>query len=403
MRRWSYGLMQVVPLYWRDLIGRLAGRSFTTDDAAGQAMVADPLLAIRAGAAVLRDYQQAHGSWDAASSAFFTGTPNWNGQDSVNGTTGNQYKRAVDGLIAEIRAAQPVTTPTPTPARKPITEAQVLNLISNSAPGVYVSFGYAEANTVSIYHYGKGHMSARAQGNNIHPGIDIWMPDETPVNAVFAGEVICVGNRGEHVFGQGCGYFSDDDGGIGKISVLTERSVVVKGKARRMMMVYGHMSSSIVTPGQMVEDGQRIGRSGRGGQFPHIHLDVSVGEDHEGELNNPAIWNNPGRYHLLDPLPAIISAYGGDPLPITYAERIPVPQPSAWEDGPIVTITRAGVKIQQRASKDAAEVESPFNTGEQFKGVMLVYSEAEDDWYWVSRRGSRISIKGTSSDLLGER
>ena len=145
---WSYGLLQVVPRWWRAVVSTLAGRTFATDDEAGRALIADPALAIRAGATVIRSFRDQNGSWDAASSGFFTGTPNWNGQDTVNGTTGNAYKRALDGLMAEIAAAAqaipppstsvPVPDPpkpdrAPTLGRVPPPEGFAVRLIQNNS------------------------------------------------------------------------------------------------------------------------------------------------------------------------------------------------------------------------------------------------------------------------------
>lgn len=310
-----------------------------------------------------------------------------------DGATPQQYLDDMDALIKIINAAAQGTTPADPPKRQ-VTEQDVLNLISSNTKGVYISFPFLGYNTnaagqpVNIYAYGKGHGTT---ANNQHPGDDIWMPDETPVNAVFGGEVICVGGTGESVWGQGCGYFNDDDGGIGKISVLTDRSVLIKGKQRRMMMVYGHMSASYVRPGQMIEDGERIGRSGRGGSWPHVHLDVGVAEDFEGELNNPRIWNNPGRYHLLNPIPTIIAAYGGD------APNLPVPRVRYdFENDPNMFSVKVikDVKVYQRADP-GSEVLYTIKAGDTFEAVAIVPGNDGKQW-WLGRiEGGRVPMEGT--------
>lgn len=99
---WSYGLMQVVPRWWKASIEGLAGQSFPNENAAGQAMIDAPSLAIRAGCLVLAAYQRETGSWDQASSKFFTGKLNWVGQDTVNGNTGAEYRRALNQLMEEV-------------------------------------------------------------------------------------------------------------------------------------------------------------------------------------------------------------------------------------------------------------------------------------------------------------
>ena len=103
---WSFGLMQVVPRWWRSTILELAGRSDTgqSEREVGQLLLDDPALAVRAGAAVLQTFFD--GDWDRASSRFFLGNPDWNGHDFVNLLLGQQYKAMLDGLIEEIVAAR---------------------------------------------------------------------------------------------------------------------------------------------------------------------------------------------------------------------------------------------------------------------------------------------------------
>jgi murein DD-endopeptidase MepM/ murein hydrolase activator NlpD len=228
-------------------------------------------------------------------------------------------------------APKPTTTTTPIPkptttttsAPKPVkwTAQDVLRIISNGTAGVYISFDYGKLNydnagrPVNIYKYGTGHGDGLTADNQ-HPGIDIWMPDETPVNCLWSGRVICAGTAGSEMWGQGCGYFSDDNGGIGNITILHDAYAIVGGKRRQLKLTYGHMSSATVKPGDRVTAGQRIGRSGKGGDWPHVHLDVVV---EAPELNNPQIWNNPGSYHLVNPMPTILAA---------TADKPPSPPPS---------------------------------------------------------------------------
>ena len=107
---WSFGLMQVVPRWWKSTILQLAGRRDTgqSEREVGQLLLDDPTLAVRAGAAVLKSVFD--GNWDRASSRFFLGNPDWNGHDLVNFQTGQQYKAMLEGLIGEITAARDVGT-----------------------------------------------------------------------------------------------------------------------------------------------------------------------------------------------------------------------------------------------------------------------------------------------------
>jgi murein DD-endopeptidase MepM/ murein hydrolase activator NlpD len=325
--------------------------------------------------------------YDALITTYFPG-------GDVNGTSQKGYVDRVRKLVGIMKDPKQNTEPRPPKPTKKLTEADILNLISSNAPGVYISFPFRGIGN-AIYAYGKGHGTT---ANNQHSGIDIWMPDEQPVRCLWDGEVVCVGSQGSGLWGQSCGYFSDSDGGIGNITILHDAEVKVSGKMRQLKVTYGHMSSSTVRLGQRVSAAQVIGRSGVGGGWPHVHLDTVVNAP---ELNNPQIWNNGGEYHLLDPIPTIQAAAAGTPI-ISYATRLPIPQPGEWETGETVTITKEGVPLLQRASKNAQHVDSPWEVGDTFEAVMLVYSEDEKAWYWVSRAGTRVPLSGTKSQLLGD-
>lgn len=378
----AYGIMQIKPDIWGD---RAAALGYDLWTPGGQVDMAAAILG--------GDVAGVKGNTPEErflSTYYPTAGLDVPGED---GHTPRQYLADLHELMRQIAAAAGQATPPLAPAKK-VTQQDILNLISNHAPGVYISFPFRGQGN-AIYSYGKGHGT---RSSSEHSGIDIWMPDETPVNAIFGGEVLCVGTAGRHLWGQGCGYFTDDSGGIGKVSILTDATVDVEGERRQLATVYGHMSSSLVTVGQRIEDGQRIGRSGVGGGWPHIHLDCSVAEGSQGELNDPSIWNNPGAYHLLDPIPAIINALGGDVLPTSYAERVPMPQPQEWDSGALVTVVDPGVKLLQRARRDATEVDSPFEVGDTFEAVMLAWVPEEEAWYWITRRGTRVPVVGTETD-----
>ncbi|MGE0541267.1 MAG: transglycosylase SLT domain-containing protein [Dehalococcoidia bacterium] len=103
----SFGLMQVVPRFWEGLIEQLAGQRFPNENAAGQAMIDAPSLAVRVGAAVLRSFYDEVQDWDKASSMFFLGRPKvpgvyWDGWDTENGNSGPAYRASLNGLMEEL-------------------------------------------------------------------------------------------------------------------------------------------------------------------------------------------------------------------------------------------------------------------------------------------------------------
>ncbi|MCX2727802.1 peptidoglycan DD-metalloendopeptidase family protein [Thermomicrobium sp. 4228-Ro] len=89
-------------------------------------------------------------------------------------------------------------------------------------------------------------------GETLHTGIDIAVPEGTPVRATASGTVRFVGNT------DGYGLRVEIDHGNG------------------VTTLYAHLSAAAVAPGQRVERGQVIGRSGNTGAStgPHLHYEI---------------------------------------------------------------------------------------------------------------------------------
>ncbi|MDF1613955.1 peptidoglycan DD-metalloendopeptidase family protein [Desulfurivibrio dismutans] len=85
-----------------------------------------------------------------------------------------------------------------------------------------------------------------------HDGLDIVLPQGTPIKPVAAGTVIAAGDNGNY------GLTVDIDHGNG----LSSR--------------YAHLSRILVQPGQQITAGQTIARSGATGlaNGPHLHLEI---------------------------------------------------------------------------------------------------------------------------------
>jgi cell wall-associated NlpC family hydrolase len=88
----TYGMMQINPQIWNETLRANGIDMFT------------PEGNIEGAAFILNSLNKQYGSWDAASSAFFTGNPYWQGADTVNGTTGDDYRSALNGYIRELQA-----------------------------------------------------------------------------------------------------------------------------------------------------------------------------------------------------------------------------------------------------------------------------------------------------------
>ena len=111
------------------------------------------------------------------------------------------------------------------------------------------------------YTYG----SAYGVGNS-HPGIDIGFAYGTQVKSAWSGEVVCLGSSavGSGPGSSGCAGFNDDSGGIGEIMIKLDNGDEV---------IFGHMSSANLRPGQRVNAGDVVGNTGTAGSGAHLHLE----------------------------------------------------------------------------------------------------------------------------------
>jgi murein DD-endopeptidase MepM/ murein hydrolase activator NlpD len=89
-----------------------------------------------------------------------------------------------------------------------------------------------------------------------HDGIDIDVPEGTPVHAAASGKV----------------YFYGEQEGYGNVLILQH--------ANGYYTLYGHLSDSYVSAGQYVEMGQVVAASGNTGvsSGPHLHFEIRNGE-----------------------------------------------------------------------------------------------------------------------------
>jgi murein DD-endopeptidase MepM/ murein hydrolase activator NlpD len=279
-----------------------------------------------------------------------------------NGTTPTSYVATHKSLLAERKNA---TQPVPDPTTPPENDVHPYTVIGNGA-GWNVNYGFGDNVGLNYYSYGVGHGTSRSTD---HTGDDVLWPDETPLHAPVAGVVTCVGWSGQQTWGQGCGYFEDEQGGIGNISVLLDSG---------HKMVFGHSSQSFVSVGERVEPGQKIGTSG-GMNGPHTHIEVAV------ERN--------GTYWLTDPVPALTAAMGGK-APVVYAARLPIPQPEAFDVAWKIVAARDGVPVLQRADMDGQHVRAPLAQGEDFEAVYIAIGNDLQP-YWISNRNARVPLDGT--------
>lgn len=123
-----------------------------------------------------------------------------------------------------------------------------------------------------------------------HVGTDFAVPVGTPVSSVSEGTVLRTATTGE-------GGALDHHTGKG---VVVDHGVI---NGDRMYSYYGHLDEVQVEPGDTVEAGTQIGKSGNTGNTgnstgPHLHLGVFM----NSKDPNGAIWNADSGVGFIDPV-----------------------------------------------------------------------------------------------------
>jgi murein DD-endopeptidase MepM/ murein hydrolase activator NlpD len=280
-----------------------------------------------------------------------------------DGHTPRQYLADLHELMRQIDAAADAQKPPPTPV------GDLIDIIVGGKP-TNTRYGFKSPAARPYYAYFHGHGGNPSQ----HTGIDATGSLGQALYSPIDGTVVCAGTGiGTGAYGSSCAAFAEEMvRGVGRVEILAddgERSLIL-----------GHCAKSLVRVGERVKVGQQVATMGGAGNppGPHVHIEARI-------------WRN-GDYTIVDPR----QAFGGGPLPQGYAERVDVPQPTEWTTGANVTITKAGVPLLQRAGKNAPEVASPWEKGDTFEAVMLVWAEDEQTWYWVSKAKTRVPLEGTA-------
>lgn len=366
----SFGLMQIVPfgvgwVGWHQRVVDLAGLPRNAQPREIRQALKDPLTNIRVGTSILRDFFNQHGSWDAASSAFFLGVPDWFGHDTKNFTTGQKYRQALIGLMAELSAGSHVAT-------------DLIALVMGT-PNYNLTFDWAAYGGPDYYRYGRGH-SDELDGSN-HTGLDIVAAYGAPLYAAFDGVVVCGATSwGNGAWQTGCEAFGDKmGGGAGRVEILHPDG--------QRSLIYGHCHDSLVSPGQSVKAGERIATVGGMNGAWHVHLEARKQRGTSGD------------YTIHDPRILFADLTGGT---LPKAERLDIPQPTEFERTWTVTVASPNTPVLQRADPNASPVAEPLAVGEQFEAAYLTISDATGEPYWISKARGRVPARNTNmAEVLG--
>lgn len=121
------------------------------------------------------------------------------------------------------------------------------------------------SNTSDIYSVAyMGDYKSGDEGAGSHPGVDIRLPEGTPVRSIAAGIVEAVRN---------------DPGGFGLYIVVRHPNVPDPNNpnySTTLHSVYAHLSAQLVTEGEVVDKGEQIALSGKTGDAtgPHLHFQI---------------------------------------------------------------------------------------------------------------------------------
>lgn len=140
--------------------------------------------------------------------------------------------------------------------------------------------------------------------NVVHTGVDIPVPEGTPVMAAGPGKVVWAGYgayRGGH----------DETDPYG-LAVTIRHDFGYQDQT--LYTLYGHLSEIDVIVGQHVETGERIALSGSTGKVtgPHLHFEVRLGQNDYFTSRNPELWLAPPQGWGV--LAGRIMDTNGDPL-----------------------------------------------------------------------------------------
>lgn len=158
----------------------------------------------------------------------------------------------------------------------------------------------------------------RPSTGSYHNGVDIPLPMDTPVKAAGSGTVV------QANWHSGYG-----------------RTVVVwHGGPKKIASLYGHLNSISVRPGQKVNSGQVIGKSGSSGTRstgPHLHFEIRENFDptpdsrgHIGLSRSNGVGVDPGRY--VPNIPKDAGRNRGGVKKVASADATPV-SPDATRTG----------------------------------------------------------------------
>jgi murein DD-endopeptidase MepM/ murein hydrolase activator NlpD len=124
-----------------------------------------------------------------------------------------------------------------------------------------------------------------SETDNPHSGLDYDAPLHTPILAAASGKVVFAG----YGLALGKGNSSDPYG----LAVVIRHDFSYSGYS--ILTVYSHMEKVLVSAGDFVKEGTKIGLVGMTGNTsgPHVHFEVRLEKDNIYYVQNPELWVMP--------------------------------------------------------------------------------------------------------------
>lgn len=190
------------------------------------------------------------------------------------------------GLAESGTAPLQFTFPTPAPQPKSLWVPPLYDIPWALGPNDHFYFNRPIAPNqvnwpIPDYRYG-GMMFG---SNNIHTGIDIPVPRDTPILAAADGKVVWAG--------YGLYYGTNDPKDPYGLAITVRHNFGYK--SQRLYTVYAHMDKILVNDGQEVKTGDVLGLVGTTGQTtgPHLHFEVRIERNSYFATLNPELWLAP--------------------------------------------------------------------------------------------------------------
>lgn len=221
----------------------------------------------------------------------------------------------------------------------PATDDPIRVIVGGDYPPV--TYAFLDDVGIDSYEYVVGHGGTKSTQ---HSGDDVAIADDTKLYSPAAGTVLCVGTSGTNNWGQACGFYHDDEGGIGNITILFDSGT---------KLTLGHCTSSKVKPGDRVTAGQWVGVSGSA-NGDHVHIEMT-------EERN-------GTYWLVDPVPALKKAMAWQPsgnMVLFAGATVPVPLDVPFR----IVLIPLGQKNQRPGTKMTPALYVQHETGNPSPGA----------------------------------